>query len=288
MLALRQARTDRGDHSSRLGLPRLRARRRTRAGRVASAAISGVDRPRGSTARRSVPPATGHPQSMLPRLRCAGGAGLRQRRCPRCELGYTLQQLRDNGDKHAVARLEPLLREFGQHDKPRSRLRWLEHSRAAPALSAMLRGELEISHQALDEHDVGAATAYLRSWLVRRHPRRSRGAPGPVRAMGANQTAGDRRASRSRAPRRLRALGAAARVCPQTSPRPRPAQQPPLPLRQAAHRRPADQLAAPGRARDLRPAPEPRRRMARRRPRSSGADPRIRLIGPTAPDLSRA
>ena len=30
----------------------------------------------------------------------------------------------------------------------------------------MLRGELEISHQALDEHDVGAATAYLRSWLV--------------------------------------------------------------------------------------------------------------------------
>lgn len=30
----------------------------------------------------------------------------------------------------------------------------------------MLRGELAISHEALDEHDVGQATAYLRSWLV--------------------------------------------------------------------------------------------------------------------------
>ena len=30
----------------------------------------------------------------------------------------------------------------------------------------MLRGEIPISHEALDEHDVGQATAYLRSWLV--------------------------------------------------------------------------------------------------------------------------
>jgi hypothetical protein len=30
----------------------------------------------------------------------------------------------------------------------------------------MLRGEIEISHEALDEHDAGQATAFLRSWLV--------------------------------------------------------------------------------------------------------------------------
>jgi hypothetical protein len=30
----------------------------------------------------------------------------------------------------------------------------------------MLRGQIEISHEALDQHDVGQATAYLRSWLV--------------------------------------------------------------------------------------------------------------------------
>jgi hypothetical protein len=30
----------------------------------------------------------------------------------------------------------------------------------------MLHGEISISHEALDEHDTGQATAYLRSWLV--------------------------------------------------------------------------------------------------------------------------
>jgi len=33
----------------------------------------------------------------------------------------------------------------------------------------MLRGEIAISHDTLDEHDVGQATAYLRSWLVAHH-----------------------------------------------------------------------------------------------------------------------
>ncbi len=33
----------------------------------------------------------------------------------------------------------------------------------------MLRGELPITHDTLDQHDVGQATAYLRSWLVAQH-----------------------------------------------------------------------------------------------------------------------
>ena len=38
---------------------------------------------------------------------------------------------------------------------------------AAPRCCArMIAGEIAISHEALDQHDVGQATAYLRSWLV--------------------------------------------------------------------------------------------------------------------------
>jgi hypothetical protein len=96
----------------------------------------------------------------------AQGHHFTRRRCDRCALGHTLKQLREQGDLRAVARLEPLLRRLEQHGDPRSALAWLGRSPAAPTLRAMLRGELAISHQALDEHDVGQATAYLRSWLV--------------------------------------------------------------------------------------------------------------------------
>lgn len=94
------------------------------------------------------------------------GRNWRQRRCPRCALDNTLAQLRTDGDPYAVARLAPLLARLERHDKPRSALAWLQRSPAAPTLRAMLRGEVAISHDALDEHDTGQATAYLRSWLV--------------------------------------------------------------------------------------------------------------------------
>jgi hypothetical protein len=96
----------------------------------------------------------------------AQGRNWSQQRCPRCALDTTLAQLRTEGDPHAIARLTPLLARLEQHDKPRSALSWLERSPAAPTLRAMLRGEIAISHEALDEHDVGQASAYLRSWLV--------------------------------------------------------------------------------------------------------------------------
>ena len=87
-------------------------------------------------------------------------------RCPACALEVELGCLRADGDPSAVARLEPLLARLASHDKPRSALSWLERSPAAPTFRALLGGEVAISHAALDERDVGQATAYLRSWLV--------------------------------------------------------------------------------------------------------------------------
>lgn len=87
-------------------------------------------------------------------------------RCPACALGAELRRLRAEGDPSAVARLEPLLVRLAAHDKPRSALSWLTRSPAAPTFRALLGGEVAISHAALDERDVGQATAYLRSWLV--------------------------------------------------------------------------------------------------------------------------
>ncbi len=80
-----------------------------------------------------------------------------------------LSELRASGAPEAVAALAPLFGQLERHHKPLSAVAWLESSPAAPTLHAMLRGEIAISHDTLDEHDVGQATAYLRSWLVAHH-----------------------------------------------------------------------------------------------------------------------
>ncbi len=80
-----------------------------------------------------------------------------------------LAELRAGGDPDAVAALAPLLGQLEHHQKPLSAIAWLERSPAAPTFHAMLRGEIAISHDTLDQHDVGQATAYLRSWLVAHH-----------------------------------------------------------------------------------------------------------------------
>lgn len=157
----------------------------------------------------------------------AEGHDFRSKRCHRCALNHTIQELREDGDPDAVAKLEPLLRRLEQHRKPRSALTWLQRSPAAPTFLEMLRGEMPVTHEALDEHDVGSATAYLRSWLVTHGILDAREeSPGQVRALGSDDASGDRRASRPRASRRLRALGAAARLRPQDPPRPGARQQP--------------------------------------------------------------
>lgn len=96
----------------------------------------------------------------------AEGRNWRAGRCPACALQAELRRLRAEGEPSAVARLEPLLAQLAAHDKPRSALSWLGRSPAAPTFRALLRGEMPIDHAALDEHDVGQATAYLRARLV--------------------------------------------------------------------------------------------------------------------------
>jgi hypothetical protein len=90
----------------------------------------------------------------------------RGRLCPSCALADALDRLRAAGDHDAVARLAPFLDSLKRHSHPTTVIGWLARSRGAPVLRGMIAGEIAISHEALDEHDVGQATAYLRSWLV--------------------------------------------------------------------------------------------------------------------------
>jgi hypothetical protein len=90
----------------------------------------------------------------------------RGRLCPPCALADSLDRLRAAGDPAAVARLAPFLDSLKRHGHPTTVIGWLVRSRGAPVLRAMIAGEIPVSHEALDQHDVGQATAYLRSWLV--------------------------------------------------------------------------------------------------------------------------
>jgi hypothetical protein len=95
--------------------------------------------------------------------------GWRGRLCPPCALGDALDALRAQGDPAAVARLVPFLDSLHHHAHPTTVIGWLARSRGAPVLRGMIAGEIAITHEALDTHDVGQATAYLRSWLVAHH-----------------------------------------------------------------------------------------------------------------------
>jgi hypothetical protein len=90
----------------------------------------------------------------------------RGRLCPPCALADSLDRLRAAGDPAAVARLAPFLDSLKRHRHPTTVIGWLSRSRGAPLLGGMIAGEIPVSHEALDQHDVGQATAYLRSWLV--------------------------------------------------------------------------------------------------------------------------
>jgi hypothetical protein len=90
----------------------------------------------------------------------------RGRLCPPCALREALDRLRAEGDPDAVARLAPFLGSLQEHAHPMTVIGWLARSPGAVLLRGMIAGEIAISHEALDQHDVGQATGYLRSWLV--------------------------------------------------------------------------------------------------------------------------
>jgi hypothetical protein len=165
VLELPQVAADRGAQRARAGLPRLPASRRPGRPRCQRCGFS--RRPAAWIDGAPVCAACAGTRTIQHCRDCgAQGRNWSQQRCPRCALDTTLSQLRTEGDSQAITRLAPLLTRLEEHDKPRSALSWLERSPAALTLRAMLRGELAISHETLDAHDVGQASAYLRAWLV--------------------------------------------------------------------------------------------------------------------------
>ena len=234
LLTLRATQADRGDHRPRRGVRRLRAGGRPRAAPlpylpVLARAGGWVDGEPVCSTCAGIPVIARCPGCQRPRQ------GWRGRRCPRCELAVALAELRGGGDPDAVAALEPLLGQLERHQKPLSAIAWLERSPAAPTFRAMLLGEIAISHDTLDQHDVGQATAYLRSWLVAHHVL-ARGAPRPLRTLGTTRAAGARRSSRPGTRRGLRTMEDRGRLRPEAEDRTSTPEQPPRLLRQPACR----------------------------------------------------
>ena len=199
----------------------------------------------------------------------------RGRRCPDCKLAGLLAELRGSGDPDAVAALEPLLGQLERHRKPLSAIAWLERSPAAPTFHAMLRGKIAISHDTLDQHDVGQATAYLRSWLVAHTVLAPReGAPRPLRTLGTTRAASARRSSRPGTRRGLRTMEARGRLRPQAEDRAGPPEQQPRLLRQPARRDQLHPLAARQPAHNRADQTSTRRRVAERAAEPRAPDPR--------------
>jgi hypothetical protein len=78
-----------------------------------------------------------------------------------------LETLTGDGDPAAVGKLEPYLAALKTGPKPRSVLDWIRRETGYATLRELVRGERELSHEALDQVDRGQSTTYLRAALVR-------------------------------------------------------------------------------------------------------------------------
>jgi hypothetical protein len=87
-------------------------------------------------------------------------------RCARCILAERLQSLADAGDPRVIERLSPYLAALRDGPKPWSVLNWMMVSAGYRTLGELARGEVELSHEALDTVQRGQSTAYLRAALV--------------------------------------------------------------------------------------------------------------------------
>ncbi|MCA1677791.1 MAG: hypothetical protein LC777_01995 [Actinobacteria bacterium] len=88
--------------------------------------------------------------------------------CARCSLARRLRSLAADGAPDAVVALGPYLRALAGSPRPRTALLWLRLSPAYEILVRLARGELELSHEALDElvGEPPSALAFLRAALV--------------------------------------------------------------------------------------------------------------------------
>jgi hypothetical protein len=109
----------------------------------------------------------GEPPGQVCRRCGAEGENYAAGRCARCVLAERLETLTRNGDPAAVGRLEPYLEALKTGPKPRSVLDWIRRETGCATLRELVRGERELSHEALDEVDRGQSTTYLRAALVR-------------------------------------------------------------------------------------------------------------------------
>lgn len=72
-------------------------------------------------------------------------------RCARCALSARLDALRAQADSAAIAALERYLRALQASPQPASALKWVRHGRGYRIVEQLARGELALTHQALDE-----------------------------------------------------------------------------------------------------------------------------------------
>jgi hypothetical protein len=85
--------------------------------------------------------------------------------CPSCTLRRRLDALRADAPLEVIARLEPYLRTLQEAENALAVLQWLAKP-GGRTLTDLARGEIELSHDALDALDRGKSTEHLRAALV--------------------------------------------------------------------------------------------------------------------------
>ena len=95
-------------------------------------------------------------------------------RCPRCTLAEVLRRLGADGDRAAIARLEPYLEALAEGPQPSTTLKWMGYSPGYETVIELATGARELSHEGLDQVNRGMTTSFLRAALVTHgvlHPR---------------------------------------------------------------------------------------------------------------------
>ena len=87
-------------------------------------------------------------------------------RCAQCSLWRRADALLCNRDGTAPVALAPVRDAILASTNPRTALNWLRHGVGAPILIALARGELPLTHAALDAQPARRAADYLRALLV--------------------------------------------------------------------------------------------------------------------------
>ncbi|MCA1678350.1 MAG: hypothetical protein LC777_05080, partial [Actinobacteria bacterium] len=86
--------------------------------------------------------------------------------CPACSLHARVDQLRENGLPSAIEQLAPYLNEVAGAPHPGAVIQWLRRPGGGRTLHELARGDLKLSHDALDGVGQRKGTEHLRAALV--------------------------------------------------------------------------------------------------------------------------